>query len=170
MTDREKLNMLLEAIDYSFWNLQTQDYDKELTYPVIDKVKYIRKLLKEEPTTSVWHDASEEPCTNDDDNHRGHCLIYYGAIGNVGYLDFELAFYNKEEKVFITEQYPHPTGYKVEQKSLDGGVVAEVYKNKRDRIPITDIAKWAYLEDLYEPCKKTPSFRVGMNCKKNTNF
>ena len=61
MTDREKLNMLLEAIDYSFWNLQTQDYDKELTYPVIDKVKYIRKLLKEEPTTSIFHDGSEIP-------------------------------------------------------------------------------------------------------------
>ena len=40
----ELLNILIEAIDYSF--LQTnENYDKSLTYPVIDKVKYIKNFL-----------------------------------------------------------------------------------------------------------------------------
>lgn len=90
---------------------------------------------------NLWHDASEEPCD------MGHCLIYFGVKGK-GYLDFGLVFYNKQEKVFLTESYPHPTGYKVEQKSLDGGCSAEVYKNKRDRYPLSDIAKWCYLSDI----------------------
>ena len=44
--DTEKLlGMLLEAIDYSF--LQTDgSYDKTLTYPVIDKVQYIKEQVK----------------------------------------------------------------------------------------------------------------------------
>ena len=38
--------MLLEAIDYSF--AQTDGtYDLTLTYPVIDKVKYIKQKLRE---------------------------------------------------------------------------------------------------------------------------
>jgi hypothetical protein len=48
MTDKEKLNMLLEAIDYSFWNPTEKDYNRELTYPVIDKVKFIKRMLQEE--------------------------------------------------------------------------------------------------------------------------
>ena len=44
-SDRDILNMLLEAIDYSF--LRTDGtYNKELTYPVIDKVRFIKKVLK----------------------------------------------------------------------------------------------------------------------------
>lgn len=91
---------------------------------------------------NLWHDASEEPCD------MGHCLINFGGKGKVRYLDFALVFYNKYEKAFITEPYPHPTGYKVEQKSVDGGCSAEVYKYKRDRIPLSDIAKWCYLSDI----------------------
>ena len=44
LSDRDILNLLLEAIDYSF--LQTDGtYDKALTYPVIDKVRFIKKVL-----------------------------------------------------------------------------------------------------------------------------
>ena len=50
MTDKEKLEMLIEAIDYSFLNTQGE-YDKELTYPVIDKVKFIKKSMQEEPVS-----------------------------------------------------------------------------------------------------------------------
>ena len=40
------LKMLLEAIDYSF--LQTDgSYDKTLTYPVIDKIQYIKEQVKD---------------------------------------------------------------------------------------------------------------------------
>lgn len=40
------LDDLLDAIDYSF--LQTDGtYDKALTHPVIDKVNYIKKLIKQ---------------------------------------------------------------------------------------------------------------------------
>lgn len=43
-SDRDMLNLLLEAIDYSF--LRTDGtYDKALTYPVIDKVRFIKKVL-----------------------------------------------------------------------------------------------------------------------------
>ena len=43
---KELLKMLLEAIDYSF--AQTDGtYDLALTYPVIDKVKYIKQKLRE---------------------------------------------------------------------------------------------------------------------------
>lgn len=47
MTDKEKLNMLIEAIDYSFWNPTEKDYNRELTYPVIDKVKFVKRMLNE---------------------------------------------------------------------------------------------------------------------------
>lgn len=59
-TDRELLDMLLEAIDYSFWNQIEGKYEVELTYPVIDKVNYIKRVLRERPV-SVWHESSEEP-------------------------------------------------------------------------------------------------------------
>lgn len=46
-TDRELLEMLVEAIDYSF--LKTNgEYDKALTYPVIDKVRYIKNQIEAE--------------------------------------------------------------------------------------------------------------------------
>ena len=45
MNTDKLLNMLLEAIDYSF--LQTDgSYDKTLTYPVIDKIQYIKEKVK----------------------------------------------------------------------------------------------------------------------------
>lgn len=45
MNTDKLLGMLLEAIDYSF--LQTNgDYEKSLTYPVIDKIRYIKEKLK----------------------------------------------------------------------------------------------------------------------------
>lgn len=46
------LDMLLEAIDYSF--LQTDgSYCNSLTYPVIDKVKYIKKQLNDNKVKEV---------------------------------------------------------------------------------------------------------------------
>ena len=43
-TDREMLISLIQSIDYSF--LQTDGfYDKRLTYPVIDKVNWIKRRL-----------------------------------------------------------------------------------------------------------------------------
>ena len=46
------LNMLLEAIDYSF--LQTDgSYDTTLTYPVIDKVKYIKRQINDNEVKEV---------------------------------------------------------------------------------------------------------------------
>jgi len=99
---------------------------------------------KEEPVSEVWHDASEEP------DDMSHCIIYYGCKESVGhYLHYEPVLYNKKEKMFITSSFPHPTGYKVEQKSFDGGCVAEVYKDRRDHISISDITQWCYLYDLH---------------------
>lgn len=46
MNTDKLLKMLLEAIDYSF--LQTDgSYDKTLTYPVIDKIQYIKEQVKD---------------------------------------------------------------------------------------------------------------------------
>jgi hypothetical protein len=56
MTDEEKIKMLIEAIDYSFLNTQGE-YDKELTYPVIDKVKFIKKSMQEEPASEDFEQA-----------------------------------------------------------------------------------------------------------------
>lgn len=57
--------MLLEAIDYSF--LQTNgDYDKSLTYPVIDKVKYIKEKLKNKEVKEM---DLEKECDNWRHNH-----------------------------------------------------------------------------------------------------
>lgn len=53
-TDRELLNMLLEAIDYSFWNQIEGKYEVELTYPVIDKVNYIKRVLRERPVSVMY--------------------------------------------------------------------------------------------------------------------
>lgn len=52
MNTDKLLNMLLEVIDYSF--LQTDgSYDKALTYPVIDKIQYIKEQLKDKKTKEV---------------------------------------------------------------------------------------------------------------------
>lgn len=43
--DYEKaLNLLIEAIDYSYL-LSDGSYDKSLAYPVIDKIRYIKKMI-----------------------------------------------------------------------------------------------------------------------------
>lgn len=44
ISEREILKLLIEAIDYSF--MQTDgNYNKALTYPVIDKVLWVKKQL-----------------------------------------------------------------------------------------------------------------------------
>ena len=113
------------------------------------------EMLGEEPVSKVWHDASKEP------NDMSHCLIFYGDKNDVGhYLHYEPVLYNHQEKVFVTESFPHPTGYKVEQKSIDGGYVTEVYKNKRDRISISDITQWCYLKDLHNLSNVERTFKL----------
>lgn len=113
-----------------------------------NEVLAILDTMQKEPV-SMWHDASEEP------NHMSHCLVFFGNNDSIGhYLHYTPTLYNKHEKVFVTEEYPHPTGYKVEQKSIDGGCVAEVYKDKRDRISISDITQWCYLNDLHNFTQK----------------
>ena len=76
-TDRELLDMLLEAIDYSFWNPTERKYNLDLTYPVIDKVKYIKRVLRDRPA-SVWHESSEEPTVGRYIVMRHNCNMYGG--------------------------------------------------------------------------------------------
>ena len=45
---KKLLKLLLDAIDYSFAKTDGT-YDLTLTYPVIDKVKYIKNILRENP-------------------------------------------------------------------------------------------------------------------------
>lgn len=58
-TNKTPLEQLLEAIDYSF--LKTDGtYDEALTYPVIDKVKYIKELLDDARTKEQERDLAEK--------------------------------------------------------------------------------------------------------------
>ena len=117
----------------------------EVLKQVLDYIDEVQK----EPVGKVWHDSNEEP------NNMSHCLIFYGDKSLIGhYLHYEPVLYNKQDKVFVTVAYPHPTGYKVEQKSLDGGCVTEAYKDKRERISISDITSWCYLNDLHNLTQK----------------
>lgn len=118
--------------------------EHEGAYHILCNLDAYVDSLQNEPV-SVWHNASEEP------NDMSHCLIFYGKKNDIDhYLHYEPVIYNKKEKMFVTASFPHPTGYKVEQKSIDGGCVAEVYKNRRDRISISDITQWCYLCDLHK--------------------
>ena len=95
---------------------------------------------------NMWHDRKEEP------KDRAHCLIRFSSDIPT-YTNFEPTLYIKKERCFLTQSYPHPTGYKVEKHTIDGGIVAEVYKDKRDRISIDDITMWAELEDIIPTIK-----------------
>lgn len=92
-----------------------------------------------EKKKQLWHTPKEEPID------RSHCLINYG--GNT-YLDFELAFYNAKRQCFITAPYPHDTGYKVTEKSFEGGATAAVWKAQSDAIDMFIVKRWAYLSDI----------------------
>ena len=53
ITDREMLIYLIEAINYSF--LKTDgSYDESLTYPVIDKVNWIKRNLTLEAKEGIY--------------------------------------------------------------------------------------------------------------------
>ena len=53
VTDKEMLIRLVQAIDYSF--LKTDgSYDKSLTYPVIDKVNWIKRSLALEAPEGMY--------------------------------------------------------------------------------------------------------------------
>jgi hypothetical protein len=121
----------LQELHNKLDSLSKEDFDKV----------WAKYHQKEEPV-SIWHDSSEEP------NDKSSCLIHYIVDGEVSYRDIFPVLYNKKAREFVSESYPHPTGYKVEQSSLEGGVVAEVYKGMRDRFPISDIYKWAYIDDI----------------------
>ena len=64
MNTDKLLEMLLDAIDYSF--LQNDgSYDKTLTYPVIDKIQYIKEQLKNnEPICEDMEEASKNYALN----------------------------------------------------------------------------------------------------------
>lgn len=128
------------------------DFEQEL-YKAFGQVKdftlgmriakyFYEKGRNSQQPSKVWHDASEMPYD------KASCLIYYKVGDKVSYQDVFPVIYNADRKEFVSEPYPHTTGYKVEQKSLEGGVVADVYRNMRDRFPSEDISKWAYLDDI----------------------
>lgn len=146
MTDKEKIRNEVERLMSELIKEKEKGFGSDADDACILELQNVLiyiDSLQEEPV-SVWHNASEEP------NDMSHCLIFYGCKESVGhYLHYEPVLYNKKEKVFVTSSFPHPTGYKVEQNSIDGGCVAEVYKNRRNRISISDITQWCYLCDLH---------------------
>ena len=53
ITDKDMLMSLIQAIDYSF--LKTDgSYDKDLSYPVIDKVNWIKRCLALEAIEGMY--------------------------------------------------------------------------------------------------------------------
>lgn len=97
---------------------------------------------EKEQVASVWHDASEEP------KDMSHCLICYKAGDKVTYMDIIPVLYNKDTKEFVSHSYPHTTDSKIEYGSIEGHGLVDVYKNMRDRFPLADIDKWAYIVDV----------------------
>lgn len=69
MNTDKLLGMLLEAIDYSF--LQIDGYDKTLTYPVIDKVQYIKEQVKKYGSKRDRQDTLKPEIKNDIKNALG---------------------------------------------------------------------------------------------------
>lgn len=54
ITDKEMLMSLIQAIDYSFLKVDGS-YDKDLTYPVIDKVNWIKRSLALEAPEEMYN-------------------------------------------------------------------------------------------------------------------
>lgn len=82
MTDSELLNMLLDTIDYVF--LQTDGtYDKRLSYPVIDKMYYIKSQLvnKSQQNNTIVESQNDDCCDDENDevcnycNKKPYCLL-----------------------------------------------------------------------------------------------
>lgn len=72
MNTDKLLNMLLEAIDYSF--LQTDgSYNKTLTYPVRDKIQYVKEQIKDV-------DLEREQRMKECPYRQVGCTMYEGCI------------------------------------------------------------------------------------------
>ena len=77
MNTDKLLGMLLEAIDYSFLQMDGS-YDKTLTYPVIDKIQYIKEQVKNMEVKEVDLDVMQrmEECPY----RQVGCTMYEGKI------------------------------------------------------------------------------------------
>ena len=91
MTDKDKLKLLIDAIDYSFWNPVDKDYNKELTYPVIDKVKYIKRLIM------------EEPVSEDFETEWQNYFKYRGDVATVNIKDLARHFANWQKQQMMKD-------------------------------------------------------------------
>ena len=108
-------------------------------------------------SVSVWHDASDEP------DHESNCLIYYKVGDKASYQDVFPVLYNKKTKEFVSASYPHATVQKIEYGSfLDGHGLVDVCKNMRDRFPLADIDKWAYIDDIIKLSNVEKGWKEGV--------
>ena len=96
--------------------------------------------LQEEPV-SIWHDASEMP------KEKKVCLIRYSANDGASTNNFEVVIAEPLTRRFVTRSYPHKTGY---QHTIHGETTinVDVYQDRREKIPFSDIDEWAYIDDL----------------------
>ena len=98
MNTDKLLNMLLEAIDYSFLQIDGS-YDKTLTYPVIDKIQYVKEQVKnvEVKEVDLYEDADNYWGTLTSDIRNS---IYLNDFYKIAKHFFELgiAVSNKAQK------------------------------------------------------------------------
>ena len=131
-TDKELLVMLLEAIDYSFYNPMERDYNKDLTYPVIDKVKYIKRVMQERPKFKIG-----DVVRNKENPFIVPTKII--AIRNNEYVGWgEKAFipFDKQDKWELVEESPS-VWHDAKVKPLDGKDVLLEFKSGRLHIITT---------------------------------
>lgn len=76
------------------------------------------------------------------------CIVMYNAQDGLKLGNVDILKANPLTGRFLTEAYAHPTGEKFNIHGLDNDVVVERYEYKHDRIPFSDVDKWAYVEDL----------------------
>ena len=83
MTDKEKFRAEIERLRGSFKVLSVASPSRDTTLEYIAKAALCKQILsfidsmQEEPTTSVWHDASEKPIME-----RPLVLIFKGEYEN----------------------------------------------------------------------------------------
>ena len=101
MTDKEKFRAEIERLRGSFKVLSVASPSRDTTLEYIAKAALCKQILsfidsmQEEPTTSVWHDASEKPkegswiCVSFATRDLSTFLYEEGKIHN-NYVDIEM--------------------------------------------------------------------------------
>ena len=149
----EKQNSNVDNANKEYW----RGY-REGKQEILDKYAELEKQGEKPQGKSALEAAKEEKV---DDQNCVKLADKPEPKFKVGYKVYDLrnGFECTIESIDETTYYGDTTNFDikdqdnwelVEQNPFDGGCVAEVYKNRRDRISISDITQWCYLYDLHK--------------------